>query len=129
MLKIIIAFIFSLSFVSCVNESKQIKMVELGTTKKNYIKDVSWGMAGDNSRFYIGSTNKIEDTISDPFYSEDFFYKLENDTFYVYTRYSAVRKYKWNATLNLKEIFLSNPDTTNLIENYKKFNLKYSLWD
>jgi hypothetical protein len=129
MIKKIIILILSIAVFSCDDEGKQIQIVELGTTKKVYINEVSWGMTGDNCRYYIGSSDKIADTIIEPYYQNSFFYKLEKDTFYVYTHYPAVRKHKWNSTVYLKEILLSNPDTTNLIENYKKFNLKYSLWD
>lgn len=119
----------SISLFSCDIGGKQIQIVELGNFKKVYIKDVSWGMTGDNSRYYIGSSKKIEDTINEPFYVNDFFYKLENDTFYVYNTSTANRIEKWDKKVHLKEVILSNSEMTDLCLDYKKHNLKSIIWD
>ena len=81
-----------------------------------YLKHVVWGVTGDNSITYIGSTASMKDTLKEPYFrSMDFFYALKDDcSLHIYNSDSLHRKH-----LSSVQIILNGNDDVNY-SNYKK---------
>lgn len=85
-LKILLILGISFNLIQCqfFDENDRFKKTTIVKLKGNncdiFLKHVVWGLTGDNSRTYLSTNDKLEDTINEPYLKVlDFFYKLDTN--------------------------------------------------
>jgi hypothetical protein len=130
-MKVYILIIITLVLFSCSdNDNEGVRIKEIGNSpNKIYIKEVTWGLTGDNKLIYISLSNSLKDTVSEMFYKDDyFFYKLEGDTLSTYTMSKSYRNNLAIKPIIHKEIILSNVEMMDLTTMYKNMGLSQLVW-
>lgn len=125
MKKCIIILLFSLC--ACrdfVNETIEVNEVKMSTSSI-FLKEVTWGLTGDSKMLYVGASDKMEDTLRDMFFYNDyFFYKVEADTLYTYTMSEPKRKDNFSKLVPMKNIVLDNIGMSEILGSHKEKGLK-----
>jgi hypothetical protein len=92
-----------------------------------FIIKETWGISSDHQRVVISTSNsesKPDSSKEYIFSDSEFFYKLVQDTIYVYTMSKARIPSKFESKIKIKQIEISNPDLMDLYKNYKSKGLE-----
>lgn len=107
-----------------------VKEIHSNILKKDiYLKKKSWGISYDSEVVVISTSPEKHfepDSTKDYiFLDPEIFYKVSQDTLYIYTMSKAKKPEKFDSQFKIKQIRISNPEKMELMgnANYKKKDL------
>jgi len=132
---IVSLLVFGLIFYNGFSEKHEpaisIKEVHSNTLNESiYLKKISWGLTYDHEIVVVSmsSDKKTEpdSTKEFIFLSSEIFYKVSNDSLYIYTASKVKEPINFNSKFKIEQVELSNPEMMDLrgYDNYKKQGLK-----